>query len=308
MTRVGNLLPDAIAGPLPDRVTNRRANWFEVARKDLADARQSWLLSGLGGLFVALVAGMGFVVVSAERVEIGFALGLSSITVYVIRWFVPLTALVVGSLAVVGEREAGSLRLLLGLPISRRDVVVGKLLGRTVALSATLSGGLVLAAVEGWYLFVGFDLGAYASFIAETLVLGSVFVSIGVGISALSRSRARAMGASIGVFVLVRLVWHVIPDGVLYLRTGEFPDEISPLNDLPAWFIFLGNVNPINGIFALFREWTSGYRATLSYEWYSIEAPGPFYLQPEFLLLVVVLWALVPLVLGAWRFSRSDFG
>jgi ABC-2 type transport system permease protein len=205
MTRVADLLPEKPAKLLPEEVATRRANWLEVARKDVADAGRSWLLYSLCGLFVAvlLVAATIHVldppVIDGREVTLDFGLGLDPV-VWVVRWFVPLTALIVGHGSVVGERETGSLRVIMGLPITRREVLVGKLLGRTVVFSAMLSIGLILSGGVLWRFYVGFDLGAYAVFVALTLLLGIVFVAMGVGSSAFSsrvgERRARPLACS----------------------------------------------------------------------------------------------------------------
>jgi ABC-2 type transport system permease protein len=235
---------------------------------------------------------------------------------FVTRWFVPLSALLVGTVAVVDEREGGNLRVLLGLPITRRDVLIGKFLGRSVVFSSTLLVGLALAGAEIWYFFIDFNHGAYAMFVALTLLQGLTFVGIGVGISALVRSRARATGASVGVFALVSFVWHVLPVGVFYLVDGRYPENVPPPWEPPAWFVFLGNANPANGYLAIFEEWAPGVcpesmestMGTFEYRQHVVEGAGPFYLQPEFLLVVLILLGVVPLVIGAWRFGRSDLG
>ncbi len=111
MTRAADLLPGAVTELLPANVANRRANWIEVARTDVADVRRSWVLWTLYGTFAVMVllAGMSHVLLSPNPSRIPFNWGLGSITGLVIRWFVPLSALVVGAVAVVGEREARSL-------------------------------------------------------------------------------------------------------------------------------------------------------------------------------------------------------
>jgi ABC-2 type transport system permease protein len=52
---------------------------------------------------------------------------------------IPIITLMIGYMAIVGERQSGSLRILFGLTHNRRDVFVGKLMSRIgVILFATL--------------------------------------------------------------------------------------------------------------------------------------------------------------------------
>lgn len=318
MIRVGDLLPRTLADLLPDETTARRANWIEVARVDVAKARRSPLLWGLCGLFPVLpLLFLSYLLVFVAPPDADFPFRIAvMVTSYITQLFVPLIGLVVGATAVVGERETGSLRVFLGLPITRRDVVTGKLLGRVLVCSALLLIGLTLVGAAVWYLCVGFDLWAYAVFVAVTLLLGSIFAGIGVGLSTLFRSRARAIGASAGVYALVKFVWYVIPAGVFYYLNGQYPEStLGPGPwDPPAWYVFLGNGNPVNGYFVFVAEWVRGvdtihrYPHTREYWEFFTGDAGPFYVQPEFLLVVMVLWVLVPLALGGWRFGRSDLG
>jgi ABC-2 type transport system permease protein len=66
---------------------------------------------------------------------------------------VPVLALVASYLAIAGERESGTLKLLLGMPPTRREVVLGKLLGRlavtTTAIVVAFTVGALLAVVMG---------------------------------------------------------------------------------------------------------------------------------------------------------------
>ena len=315
MTRVGNLLPRTLADLLPDGITARRANWIEVARIDVAGAHRSSLLWGLCGLFsVSSLMYLSYLVfIVAPEYDGPFRIAVMA-TSRITQWLVPLIGLVVGATAVVGERETGSLRVLLGLPTSRRDVVAGKLLGRMLVCSALLLIGLTLVGAGVWYLFVGFDLWAYAVFAVLTLLFGSTFAGIGVGLSALFRSHARALGAAAGVYALVTFVWHVIPAGVFYYLNGQYPENVPGPWDPPAWYVFLGNVNPAHAYFVFIAEWVPGVDAihtnpaSREYWAYFSGDAGPFYVQPEFLLVVMVLWVLVAVLFGGWRFGRSDLG
>lgn len=312
MTRIADLVPGVFADRLPASVATHRANWIEVARTDLADARRSWLLWALGVVFalvVLLIPWHLVVLFPDEFSEIPFKIGVGNLGSW-ISLLIPLVALLVGAVAVAGEREAGSLRVLLGLPITRRDVVVGKLLARSVVVTGVLLFGLVPAAVELGYLFGSFDLGRYAIFVATQIGYGLLFVWIGVGISAFVRSHARALGAGVGAYALFIYAWEAIPNGAFYLVEGQFPENVPPPWDPPAWLIFLRNANPVAGFRRLAAEWSPNDPAGrgFGYPLSHVEGTDPFYVQPEFLLVVVLLWGLVPLLVGTRRFARSDVG
>ena len=313
MTRVADLLPKTLATVLSERVLNRRANWIEVARMDLANARRSsmlWALSGVLGLLMLLFPLLRLLLVQIDPTELPADFGVEALGVVI--WLLgPLAGLIVGSMAVVGEKEAGSLRMLLGLPITRRDVVIGKLLGRAVVMAGVLLPGLALASVELWYVFGPFDFVWYGQALAAIIGYVLLFVWIGVGISAFFRSSAVTLSAAVSAYALFVLVWRVIPRWVYYLVEGQFPENIPFPWDPPAWFVFLGNANPFYGYASMLAEWSiiapgPARDGTIRYQSYTFEGTVPFYLQPEFLLAVMLIWGIVPLLIGTWRFTRSD--
>lgn len=314
MTRVGGILPEVMLKLFPASVISRRANWSEVARVDLEDVRRSWVLWTLGGAFAVLMLLAPLrpmLTFPGSPADVPVFFGIVSLNT-VIWLLAPLAGLLVGATAVVAEREAGSLRVLLGQPVTRREVVVGKLLARSVVLAGVLLVGFGFAGVELWFVYGQFDLVEYSVFVGTRIGYGLLFVWIGVGLSAFVRSQARAVGAAVSTFVLVVHVWRVIPKGAFYLVNGQFPESVPPPWDPPAWFVFLGNANPFYGYFSFVGElplgnspWI-GFGATSTYRGYSIDGSLPFYLQPAFLLVVMLVWVIVPLLLGTWRFSRSD--
>ncbi|MDF6758050.1 ABC transporter permease, partial [Escherichia coli] len=125
-----------------------------VAAKELRDRlRNRWVLA------VAVVFAVFSLVISyfggAEQGTLGprsieFVItSLVSLVIYLI----PLIALLLGFDAVVGERERGSLDLLLALPLTRVELLLGKYLGLAAALTLSTLGGFALMAVLLWHQF-----------------------------------------------------------------------------------------------------------------------------------------------------------
>ncbi len=118
-----------------------------VASKEFWDRiRNRWVLA------VALVFAAFSVVIayfgSAQQGMVGFRsieVTIASLVSLVI-YLIPLIALLLGFDAIVGERERGSLGLLLALPITRFELMLGKYLGLALALTlSTLIGFGVVA-------------------------------------------------------------------------------------------------------------------------------------------------------------------
>jgi ABC-type transport system involved in multi-copper enzyme maturation permease subunit len=97
-----------------------------------------------------------------------------------------LAAVVAGYLAVTGERTSGSLRVLLSYPFSRRDIVVGNLVGRAVITVAALLVGFAVASVLVVVLYGIPSVGIFAGFVGTGVLLGMVFTGLAVGGSAVA--------------------------------------------------------------------------------------------------------------------------
>lgn len=301
-----------------------RRNWLAVARRDAADATRSWLLYALTGLLVAmfgvLVFGYGLTYEPPlqppdeppppDTPHTVRAFGQVASTGAIL---VPLVALVVGYLAVAGEREAGSLRLLLGHPVTRRDVFAGKALGRVAVVSTSLLVALGIAGLGLPPLYRGFDAAAYAAFVGMVLLLGVAFVCVAVGISAAARSRGLAMGGAITAFVGTTIAWDAIPLSLHYLLHGGAPQSVNFEPDpVPGWFMFLYRLRPQRAFEDLARAYAvpmlPGREASELTWQYTVEGADPFYTEPWFGLVVLLLWVAVPLAVGYWRFRGADLG
>jgi Cu-processing system permease protein len=118
---------------------------------------------------------------------------------------VPLVAVTLGALAIAAERERGTLVCLLAQPVLPGEILIGKFVGLSAALLATLAfgfgaSGLVIAWNAG-----GEHAAAYVGVIGLAWMLGLANISLGLLISSLARSAAAAVGAA--VFVWLALVF-----------------------------------------------------------------------------------------------------
>jgi len=158
-----------------------------------------------------------FVAVTAGGVVLGSAFGIESGAVVAIilqvllggmSVFIPLIAIGIAYQSIAGERESGSLKLLLSLPNSRLDVVVGKFLGRLGVLSVAVVIGFVSMLLATAVTFDG-DIQAdiILTFMLAVLLLTVVFVGIAVSVSAFSESTFSAAIGGFGLFVVFQFAW-----------------------------------------------------------------------------------------------------
>lgn len=218
-----------------------------VAGRELREAlRNRWIIAlilCLGGLALTLAligaAPSGPVKASALTVSVA---NLSGLSVYLM----PLLALMLSFDALVGEAERGTLNLLLTHPVTRWQVLLGKLLGHTLVLgSAVLVGyggagilvGMRAESAVGWQ--------PYIAMMAASLALGVVFLAIGYVVSALARERATAVGAAVGVWLAFVVLYDLALLGVLLL------DEHQALGQSVFGLLMLANPTDAYRIFNL---------------------------------------------------------
>src|SRR5574340_1623503 len=113
-----------------------------IAAKEFRDRiRNRWVLAVMlvFTAFALVIAYFG----AAQQGAVGFRsieVTIASLVSLVI-YLVPLIALILGFDAIVGERERGSLDLLLSMPLTRLELLLGKFLGLAAALAfSTLVG------------------------------------------------------------------------------------------------------------------------------------------------------------------------
>jgi ABC-2 type transport system permease protein len=272
-------------------------SWAVVARKDFRDAVRSKSLWGVSLLFVLVMVGLSYLFAGGDSVGDGRTSIFLFFVQNAVSLVVPLAALQVGYNSVVGERESGSIKLLLSLPHSRRDVVVGKVLGRSAVVAvatvlAFLVAAVVLLIASSWL-----ALGPYLVFAALTLVFGLAFTALSVGVSASTDSSTKASAGAFGLYVLFAFnLWNWLPNVINY-----FLNDALFFRQTPEWARLLELVSPnvaygrvLSGFVAVGE---GGGRAA---------GTDPIYLSEWAALGVLALWIVGSVAVGYWRFSRAD--
>jgi ABC-2 type transport system permease protein len=274
--------------------------WSAVARKDFRDAVRSRWLVALSVIFVLLVSLAIYLVRPApgQTATSNALVNHFLVKDGLVTTLIPLIALVMAYAAVVGERESGSLKLLLALPHSRADVVFGKVFGRTGAIGAAIGVGFLL---PGLVLVVlprlNFRPGYYVGYVLLTALLAAVFVAIAVGFSAAMRSQRLAIGGAIGIYFLFVPLWGVV----------QFPLQLAlSLGGGPEWLPIAGQelyrtlqlLNPTGSFKIVVNSFMSG-------NLYAEGARNAVRMQVAASLMLVV-WLLVPPLLGLLRFEQAD--
>lgn len=201
-----------------------------IARKEFRDRlRSRWVLAVavVFACFALVIAYFGAAQLGAVGFK-GMELTIASLTSLVI-YLVPLIALLLGYDAIVGERERGSLDLLLALPITRLELILGKYLGLAAALTVATLGGFGLAGLVLSY-GVGLDaLYHYGGFMLSTLLMGFAFLSIALLVSVYASNKVIASGTAVVLWFVYVLVYDLVLLGVLVATGGQYVGEALPI-------------------------------------------------------------------------------
>lgn len=263
-----------------------------LARKEFRDRiRNRWVaaITLVLAAFALAIAYFG----AAQQGAVGFRgieVTIASLVSLVI-YLVPLIALILGFDAIVGERERGSLDLLLSMPITRRELLLGKFLGLAAALACATIVGFGLA---GAWLATSQPLAAlyhYAGFMLSSVLLGWAFLSLAVTISVYAGDRGRASGIAIATWFLFVLVYDLLLLGGLIATGGQYGAQV-----LPYLLLF----NPAD-VYRILNVFTLEDVRTL----HGLATVFPAQLAHPLLLGSVMLaWIVAPLALAAWRFRK----
>ncbi|RQH03872.1 ABC transporter permease [Paraburkholderia dinghuensis] len=271
------------------------SSWTQIrviAGKEFRDRiRNRWVLavSLVFGVFTLATSYFG----AATQGAVGFhgvealIASLVSLTIYLL----PLIALILGFDAIVGERERGTLNLLLSYPVTRVELLLGKYVGLAAALSCATLAGFGLAGIVIAVRAPNADWFQYAGFVISAVLLGWVFLSLAVSASVFCASRTSASGVAIALWFFFVLVYDLMLLGALVLTGGAVLGSLFPV---------LLMLNPAD-IFRILNIFGPGDLRTM-YGLVSVFPPAlaqPFVLGP-----VMLVWIAAPLGLAAWRFNR----
>ncbi|MHB9287745.1 ABC transporter permease [Halobacteriales archaeon Cl-PHB] len=283
-------------------------SWQAVARKDFRDAVQSRALWGLSVVFVLLSLLISVVYATVE--EVGGAnaspKGLAFFLASILGTFVSLAAIVTCYRSLAGERESGSVKILMALPHTRFDVVLGKLVGRTGVLALPAVGGLLVGTLVGWALLGAAAPVATLALVAVSLLFVLSYVGIMVGLSAFTGSTTRAATLTVGFFVVVELAWDVVALSLAFVANGfVFPQTAA---DYPSWLFLVNQVPPsssfVTSLSALLPDVASAAGGGGT-------GPGAGQIDAVFAtpwvgVVALVFWTVVPIAIGYRRFAAAD--
>ncbi len=272
-----------------------RPRVWVLAEEEFRRAVESRWLFGFATVFALFVLGLSYFGLAQSR-EVGFQsfarLTLSLLNL--VLFTVPLAGLLLGVGSLAGNE---GLSLLLAQPVSRREVLCGKVLGLGVAFSVAQllgfgGGGVVVALSAGAEGVRGF-----AVLCALSLAIGWLSCTTALFLAAVWPDRLRAMTAALGLWLLMVVAYDLAVLGATTILNGLSLQTVL----LPALLL-----NPVDlarvlvtmavGAGALFGPTSAVLVHTLGTTMGVVLG-----------VCVLIVETVVPLLAAVWVFERRDW-
>jgi hypothetical protein len=270
-------------------------SWRVIAREDVRGtmlSKTTWLAVGLFP-----VAFLGYVVAHdyiGEPNFPAFVAGLAG----VVGVLLPAVAILLGYKSIADDRTSGRLTLTLSLPHSRRDLAVGTFVSRAAVVLVPALLALAVAGVVGAVRFGTEGVVWYPWFLVATALFGTAFVGFAVGLSMSTTADRWITLGGLGGYLLLVTFWGGLQSTVLVVL-HRFDFEV--LQDMPDWALLFRLLEPGEAYARLVR---AGFDVDLAGLY--VAEGAPVYVSAPAALVLLGAWAVLPLVVGYWRFRADD--
>jgi len=282
------------------------ANIFAITKKEILDnIRNKWVII-LTIIFTALTllasyAGSGG---SSGWQDLSDTIG---IMMTLVQFLITIIALVLGYSAIIGEIESGSMNSLLSLPTTRNEILLGKFFGLGTVLSISILVGFGLAGIIIGLNVGNVNYGEYLFFIAASILMGLIFLSIGFCISTIFKKRSSAMGAAIFTWFFFALIWFLIIGAIVIATNPDLLNESQNPQyaeiETPEVIYISTFFNPISAYSELISL-NVGTTDSTSFE--NIDSGTPDYINSINMFITMCTWLFSFLLLAFWRFNKKD--
>ncbi|KAA0003523.1 MAG: ABC transporter permease [Thermoplasmata archaeon] len=198
---------------------------------------------------------------------------------------VPIIGLMLGYAALVGEREKGSLELMLSYPVERIEILAGKLFGLGAVMAAATFIGFGVAGIIIALNVKGVQWGNYAVFVLASVLLGIVFISISMLFSAIFKKRSAAMGGAVFLWFFFEMIWRdPLISGIM--STGS------------SWYCAAKLINPVEEYLTLISVSISSLNGLVRCI--------PSFVNAQFIIAVILSWVAGTFALTWYIFNKKD--
>lgn len=263
---------------------------WTVARKEFSTRlrnRWIWTVCTLLVVCVVAIAVFGSAPAGVANAQHSGA-ALTSLT-NLVNYIVPLLALILGSGALIEDKQRGTLDLLLVYPLSSAELFIGTFLGFALALVVSIVAGLGLSGGI-LYFWLDVDVVEYGLVLVSSVALGTSFLAAAFLLSILAREPARALATSILLWIVSVFLFDLVLIGTLILSEGDISGSV---------FRALLFLNPADVFRMMCFQWISGSVPSIGMAAAVAEPPSILVLSS-----VMTAWILVPAGLSLWIFQR----
>lgn len=270
-----------------------------VAGKEFHDGlRNRWVIA-ITVIFAALALGIAYFGAAASgRTGFSSLAGTVASLAALAAFVVPLIGLLIAYDTVVGERDGGTLLLLLSYPLSRAQLLTGKFLGHSAVLSVAavvgFGGALLLIqllspAARGADVWL-----TTVVFVVSASLLGCSFAGAACLVSVFTREKSRAAGLSLLVWFGFVVAFDLVLLAVLVASGG------NPLERVVYPYLML--LNPID----VFRLINLQHLAAAGHGDVLVAMAAGHRYQPVVLYGALLWWSGAPFLMALFGFRRQE--
>jgi ABC-type transport system involved in multi-copper enzyme maturation permease subunit len=274
---------------------------YSVAKKEFADnLRNRWIVA-LTIIFVVLTIATSYLAGGKVGSSSGFG-GMENTVVVLLSissLLIPLISIMLGYATISGECESGSLGVLLAYPIKRIEIFLGKFLGLGSVLIVSIvigfgAGGIIIAGVVGTASWTG-----YLVFIALTILLGLLYLSVSMFFSTLCKKRVTSLGAGVILFFWSMIIGMIV-FGIYLGSGGSFEEWMAGGASFPDWVWWCMLLSPTD------MSQMAIMQAFSVKQVFGIPVEMPSFMNLTLLILVQLIWIIEPLMLAIYFFGKRD--
>lgn len=267
-----------------------------IARQELTvNIRNKWTIM-FAVVFGILITSISYAGIYAEGFSGMQSFKRTSVSILnLVLYIVPLIALVMGTISFTGDK--GSMELLYSQPVSRAEVLTGKLLGLFVSITLSmitgfLAAGAFISSVNGTE-----GLFQYAFFVALSLMLAMVFLCIAVVVATINRRKSKAFGVALFLWFFFVLFYDLIALAGSLMLSGQSANRFlflslfgNPVDMVRvSTLIILDNVTIFGAAGAALLRYLGGSGASI-----------------VLLVSALLLWIGLPMVLSRFLLNKQD--
>ena len=279
-------------------MTALRGALLTCARQEVLLAVRSRWTQIFAAVFAVLslaVAASGYVLSGGHGVQ-DFARTAASL-VQIVLLLVPVSALLLGVVALAPDR--GAAELLYSQPVARRTILLGRLAGLLLALTAAQAVGFGAAGLVLFWQSGDEGLGGFVLLVLCSFALTAIFLGLAawIAVGATAGQRSRAIAQALVVWFAAAVLFDVAALGVASLLRSGTASRLLVVAVL---------VNPVDAVRTAALLGLEGAAAFGAASLAFLRITGGTFGAATLLALSLAAWVVVPTVLAVRRLERTD--